>query len=78
MYMYRASLKPELVFVELRVEHWAVHSAKRNPANAVSFNTILPGEAEALKDTPITVTSPCNAKPLSLRSLPACPVLYSI
>lgn len=41
-------------------------SAKRNPANAVSFDSILPGEAEALKRTPITVTSPRKAKPVSL------------
>lgn len=52
--------------------------AKRNPANAVSFDTFLPGEAEALKGTPITVTSPRKAKPVSLRkpaSLP-CFILH--
>lgn len=39
--------------------------AKWNPANAVSFDSILPGEAEPLKGTPITVTSPRKAKLVS-------------
>lgn len=64
--VFNAFLKPELVYVKLRVEHWPVHSTKRNPANPVSFDAFLPGEAEALKDTPIIVTWLCNAKPVSL------------
>lgn len=67
--MLNASLRPGFVFVKLRVEHWAVHSGKRNPANAVIFDTIVAGEAEALKDTPITVTLLCNAEPVSLCKL---------
>lgn len=42
-------------------------SAKRNPANAVSFDTVLPGEAEALEGTPITVNSHGKAKNVSPR-----------
>lgn len=56
-----------LVVAWLRAAHRPVSSAKRNPANAVSFDTILPREAEALKGTPITVTSPGKAKPVSVR-----------
>lgn len=65
--MFSASLKPRFVFVKLRVERWAVHSGKRNPANAVSSDTIVAGEAGALKDAPITVTLLCNIEPASLR-----------
>lgn len=60
-------LKPGSLVVWLRAEQRPVSSAKRNPANAVSFDTILVEEAEALKDTPITLTSPRKAKPVSPR-----------
>ena len=61
----------------MRAEHRLV--TKRNPANAVSFDTIVSGEAEALKDTPITVTPPRKAEPVSVEQacLPAClPALF--
>lgn len=48
------------------MKRWAEALAEESPANAVNFDSILPGEAAALKDTPITVALPCYAKPLSL------------
>lgn len=64
--VFIAALKPEPVVAQLRAEQWPMSSAKRNPANAVNFDTILPAEAVALKRTPITVTLPCKTKPVSL------------
>lgn len=64
--VFNAFLKPELVYAKLRVEHWSMHLTKRNGASPVNFDAVIPGEAEALKDTPIIVISPCNAIPESL------------
>lgn len=44
---------------------WAAALAEEYPANAVNFDSILPGEAAALKDTPITVALSRYAKPPS-------------
>lgn len=56
------------------MRRWAEALAVEYPANAVNFDSILPGEAAALKDTPITVALPCYAKPLSLPK-PVCSML---
>lgn len=52
--------------MRVRAEQRPVSLEDRNPPSAVSFDTVLRGEAEALKGSPITVASPHKAKPVSL------------
>lgn len=59
------------------MKRWAEALAEEYPANAVNFDSILPGEAAALKDTPITVALPRYAKPLSLPKPVGSPLPHS-